>query len=457
MAEQFENQTGVASSDPPKFVRWLGSKIVPRRVSLKRLLRARQKVERQRIKAGKPHRVEYFHQVDDPYSHLAVQVLKPLLEAYDIEINVQLVAGPSGKNLPEPELLPSYSRHDCEQVAPYYGLDFPNPCQVAGQEELALASRILAGAVGKDFAAVAIAVGSAIWRGGGALQTLAENHEPLAQIETDKLVKQGTERQLELKHYSGGMFFYGGEWYWGIDRLYHLEHRLIELGIAKVGDGKLVVPRPAIEDGPLRDDGSLTLEIYPSLRSPYTAISFDLSVALARKVGARLVLRPVLPMVMRGVSLTREKGFYILMDTAREARELGVEGFGGMYDPIGEPVRRGFSLFPWAREKGREAELLSAFLRAAFFESINTLSDRGMRQVVENAGLPWDEARTILGNRDWEAEMEQNRLAMYEWDSWGVPSYRLLGRSGETIANFWGQDRLWVVAREIQRVLGEER
>jgi hypothetical protein len=53
--------------------------------------------------------------------------------------------------------------------------------------------------------------------------------------------------------------------------------------------------------------------------------------------------------------------------------------------------------------------------------------------------------------------MEQNRLAMYEWDSWGVPSYRLLGRSGETIANFWGQDRLWVVAREIQRVLGEER
>jgi 2-hydroxychromene-2-carboxylate isomerase len=218
-----------------------------------------------------------------------------------------------------------------------------------------------------------------------------------------------------------------------------------------------VVPRPAIEDGPLLDDGSLTLEIYPSLRSPYTAISFDKSVALARKVGVRLVLRPVLPMVMRGVSLTREKGLYILMDSAREARELGVEGFGGMYDPIGEPVQRGFSLFPWAREMGREAELLSAFLHAAFFDSINTLSDRGMRQVVENAGLPWDEASAILGNRDWEAEVERNRLAMYEWDSWGVPSYRLLDKFGETVANFWGQDRLWVVAREIQRVLGKVR
>ncbi len=457
MAEQFKNQGGVATSEPSKFVRWLGSKIVPRRVSLDRLLHARRKIEKRRIKDGKPHRVEYFHQVDDPYSHLAVQVLKPLLEAYDIEIVVQLVAGPAGKNLPEPELLPSYARRDCEQVAPYYGLDFPKPCQVAGQEKMALASRILAGAVGKDFAAVAMAVGSALWRGGGALQTLAENNEPLAQIETEKLVRQGTERQLELKHYSGGMFFYGGEWYWGIDRLYHLEHRLIGLGVAKAEDGKLVVPRPAIEDGPLLDDGSLTLEIYPSLRSPYTAISFDKSVALARKVGVRLVLRPVLPMVMRGVSLTREKGLYILMDSAREARELGVEGFGGMYDPIGEPVQRGFSLFPWAREMGREAELLSAFLHAAFFDSINTLSDRGMRQVVENAGLPWDEASAILGNRDWEAEVERNRLAMYEWDSWGVPSYRLLDKFGETVANFWGQDRLWVVAREIQRVLGKVR
>ena len=44
---------------------------------------------------------------------------------------------------------------------------------------------------------------------------------------------------------------------------------------------------------------------------------------------------------------------------------------------------------------------------------------------------------------------------MYEFDSWGVPSYRLLDRSGATVRALWGQDRLWLVSREIQRLLGE--
>ena len=36
----------------------------------------------------------------------------------------------------------------------------------------------------------------------------------------------GTAHRAELKHYSGAMFYYGKEWYWGVDRLYHLEKRL---------------------------------------------------------------------------------------------------------------------------------------------------------------------------------------------------------------------------------------
>ena len=34
---------------------------------------------------------------------------------------------------------------------------------------------------------------------------------------------------------SGAMFHYGGEWYWGVDRLYLLERRLAELGKENVG------------------------------------------------------------------------------------------------------------------------------------------------------------------------------------------------------------------------------
>lgn len=60
-----------------------------------------------------------------------------------------------------------------------------------------------------------------------------------------------------------------------------------------------------------------------------------------------------------------------------------------------------------------------------------------------------------MGNRDWEDELEENRLAMYGFGSWGVPSFRLLDESGEPLLALWGQDRLWLFSREIQRLLRE--
>ena len=233
------------------------------------------------------------------------------------------------------------------------------------------------------------------------------------------------------------MLHYGGEWYWGADRLYHLENRLIDLGARKDDADELLCPRPEIEFGPLRDDGSLTFEIYPSLRSPYTSLIFDLAVELAERTGVRMVMRPVLPMVMRGVPATRQKGFYIFTDAAREARALGLE-WGRVHDPIGNPVRNGYSLYPWAVKQGKGTELLSSFLRAAFFDGVNTNNDRGMQKVVENAGLSWEEARSVMGNRDWEDELEENRLAMYGLGLWGVPSFRLLDADGQRGARALG-------------------
>ena len=118
-------------------------------------------------------------------------------------------------------------------------------------------------------------------------------------------------------------------------------------------------------------------------------------------------------------------------------------------------MRNCYSLYPWACKQAKGTRLLSSFLRAAFYDGTNTNSKKGMRKVVEDAGLSWDEAADIMGNRDWEEELETNRLAMYDFGSWGVPSYRLLDARGETVLALWGQDRLWLFAREIQRLLRE--
>ena len=455
MAEQFKDQGGAASMDPSPLYRWLTSRIVRRICSPRRLDKQRTKIERARLKAGDQHVVEYFHQVDDGYSHLAAQVLLHLVQRYDIELVCHLVRGPRGKNVAEPELLLQLSRYDAFHVAPEYGLQFPEHPQPLDAAMADLANAILAAQDNESFIECAAHVGDALWSGDTQrLQGLADSLGRASDGEREAHLEAGTARRTRLKHYSGAMFYYGQEWYWGVDRLYHLEKRLAALGVDREPDEELLVPGPTLEAGLLRDNGSLTLEVYPSLRSPYTSIAFDRTLKLAEDTGVNLVVRPVSPMVMRGVPATREKGFYIFSDTVREAREAGVP-YGNFYDPIGEPVRRCYSLYPWACQQGRGNELLSSFLSAAFAHGINTNNNRGLRKVVEAAGLDWNEARQHLGEPGWQEMLEENRLAMYDAGLWGVPSFRLLDEQGNQILALWGQDRLWLFAREIQRHLNQ--
>jgi 2-hydroxychromene-2-carboxylate isomerase len=453
MAEQFQEQGGAATMDPSASLRWATSKLMTHLCRPKRQAKQRAEAEKARVKTGQPHVVEYFHQIEDGYSHLAAQVLQALTARYDIELVCHLVSGPQGKNAAEPKLLLQLSRYDSFHVAPEYGLEFPRHDDELRPELVKLATGILAHQDSTALAERTVSVGRALWSDDeDTLRQLAAQWGCAEENAIEERIAAGTDRRNALKHYSGAMFFYGGEWYWGVDRLYHLEQRLADLGIDRQPSASMIVARPAIEAGELKDDASLTLEVYGSLRSPYTAISFDRAVQLAHDTGVNLEVRPVLPMVMRGVPATRQKGMYIFGDTAREARTAGVS-FGNFYDPIGEPARRGYSLYPWACEQGRGTELLSAFLRCAFTMGINLNKDKGFQKMVEMAGLDWSEAQRIIDQHDWEKLLEQNRLAMYESGLWGVPSYRLLDETGKELLALWGQDRLWVFAREIQRQL----
>ena len=453
MTTEFENQGGAAQMDPSPFRRWLTSRWMSYRTSVPLVEKRRAKAEKKRQQSGLPHRVEYFHQVEDGYSHLAAQLLQPLLENYEVELVCHLVTVENDLNLPEPDLLLPLSRFDASKVGPHYGLDFPGGRDAPDPLRVKRAEQILAAVSQSDFPAAAVEVGRALWSGDEeALEALAARYGSASLADTSALISQGTARRAELKHYSAAMFYYGDEWYWGADRFYHLEKRLMGYGASKTQRDSLICPRPEIEHGPYRDNGSLTFEIFPSLRSPYTAVIFDEALALAQSTGVRCVVRPVLPMVMRGVSATMQKGSYIFSDAAREAAALGLS-YGPFYDPIGEPVRRAYSLYAWACQGGKGHAFLSSFLKNAFYRGVNLNREAGLRKVVEEVGLSWSEAQTRLGNDEWEEDMEKNRLAMYAFGSWGVPSFRLLDASGKEVLGLWGQDRLWLFSREIQRLL----
>lgn len=443
MLEVKDNPNPKWKSNPPGIVRHLIRHAADHLTNPAKIRVARNRHEAMRVKAGLPHVVEYFHQFDDPYSHLAAQVLNTFAERYDIKLVPHLIRPTGGDNQPELEKLTRWARRDAALIAPYFGLDFPAEAGVhplpesvrAGQRAMVTLSPAM-------FVRAISEVSKAVWR-----DAPVPGDTTFDDKQVDALVAKGSARLAELKHYSGAMFYYGGEWYWGIDRLFHLERRLRSLGACKTPDFPLICPRPKIDMMGV-DASTLELDFFPSLNSPYTAAIYDKTIETARACGIKLNHRPVLPMVMRGVPLTKEKAFYIVADTKREADDLGVS-FGPVMSPIGDPVHRVYSLFPWARTQGKEIALLSSALHTAFGRGVGLHTKSGLQAAVERAGLSWKEAQKHLDKPDYQAEVAASQKEMIDKIGlWGVPSYRLRG-GGDDIA-VWGQDRLWLIAAKIK-------
>jgi 2-hydroxychromene-2-carboxylate isomerase len=423
--------------------------------------RRRARAERRRQRCGEPHVVHYFHQVDDPYSRLAAQGIAPLLARFDIELVFHPVASASPSAIHDPHLWSQWAAADTAAVAPYWRCgDRPArlrpPAGPADAAPLALAQALLClSRPAQDQAQLAMVLGDALAQGDHeAIATLAHEASLPASDAVTARLRSGHALRHRLGHYLSGMFCYAGEWYWGLDRLHYLEARLTALGARRpdAPDGPSArIEAPAAP--PPIPGRRLTLHFFPSLRSPYTHLSYDRINDLVRRYPLDLVVRPVLPMMMRGVKADRRKTTYILFDTRREAEALGI-AFGHAWDPFGEPIRRAYSLFPWARDQGRAMAYLQAYSDAVWAQAVDAWDLRGLRRIVERAGLDWAGAEAVLDSRTWATEMEANVQAMIAAGSWGVPSFHLPSADGQPAFTLWGQDRIWRLEAEIATRLG---
>ncbi|MEM0954163.1 MAG: DsbA family protein [Pseudomonadota bacterium] len=454
MLEPEHNPNPPSVVDPPRILRAMLARVMSRAANTQQITRKRERFEKRRIADGKPHVVEYFHQLDDPYSHLSAQVLKRFADRYDVEIIPRLIRATGGKNQPESEKLATWARRDAELIAPHFGLSFPHDVDVTPPQHAQRAAASLlaesAGAegvnsiAGTDFVSIIERTSTAMWKGE------LPARQGFADADIDKTLDQGSSRLKELGHYSGAMFYYGGEWYWGIDRLFHLEQRLRELGVCRAPALPYIAPRPAADLTGI-DARQLALHFYPSLNSPYTAIIYDRTLALAEACQIQLHHKPVLPMVMRGVPATPTKVKYILFDTKREADCFGVP-FGHLVSPIGTPTRQAYALLYWAKQQDKDRVLLSTLLRHAWSQGKGLHKTSNMRRAVEAAGLDWSEAYRHLDSDTWKLWVERNQQEMVNgMGLWGVPCFRVSGPQEEPDLSVWGQDRLWLVAAEIRR------
>lgn len=423
--------------------------ISQRFLSKERLDRLRARAERTRLAHGKAHELHYFHQVDDPYSALAAASLPMLLARYDVTLSAHVAGPPAASAAPERDKLVAYSRNDAQLLANHWGLKFHDSGAQPSPPDVQLATRLLVAAIRDGhFAALTGDISAALWQNPATL--LESGHAVAEPAEAAAHLTQSNALRQRLGHYLGATFYYGGEWYWGIDRLHHLERRLQVLGARRSGAFEempdLLFPpnadlhRPAQLPHP--HPHPPTIEFFFSLRSPYSAIVAPRVFELARHTGATVRLRFVLPMVMRGLPVPRSKRLYISLDAAREARFRGIP-FGRLNDPVGKPTKRGLALIPFAEAAGKGESYLLSFMRGVWSEGIDAGSDRGLRVIVERAGLDWGQARIALKDEAWRTAAEQNRAAMFSLGLWGVPSFQV----GDVA--IWGQDRLWVVENEL--------
>ena len=379
---------------------WLMPVISQLFLSRSRLLKLRHKAEKKRQEAKRPHVIHFFHQLDDPYSQLLAKALPVLQSRYNIILETHLVDAPEDSAVPERAMLKAYSLLDAQRLANRFQLDwqFVQPSELPNSD---------------------------------------------AASESNALRKK-------WGHYLGATLYYEGEWYWGIDRLHHLEDRLNDLGLGQTNFNAHLFPATQYAHCQITPQNT-SIDFFFSFRSPYSAISAAKIFHWAHQAGVNIKLRYVLPMVMRGLPVPAEKRKYIILDAAREAYVQGVP-FGRLNDPVGKPTERGLALMPFAEMHNLAEDYVMSFMQGVWSEGLDAGLDSHLKIIVERAGLNWTAAKDILRSQSneahWRAIAEENRQALFALGLWGVPSFRYENTSA------WGQDRFWVIEDALNAQFG---
>ncbi len=381
--------------------------------------------------------LELYYEPGDPHSHLCAQLLPGLLHRVRTRVEVRLVGQAGAGDYPEPERQRAYALADAARIAPARGLSFPADARIPD----AGARRWAAG----ELAPVAGDVQAFLDREAEIARALFAGSAPSAPADPalDALLHANMRRRHQLGHNLPGVWQYDGDWFWGVDRLQYLEARLRGHAVL-AGEEPLSSLAPERAVLPHFEEPLPALEFFYSFRSPYTYLAVLEMQKFHRSWPSGVVVRPVLPMAMRNITVPRAKRMYTLRDVKRLAASDGVP-FGRVADPLGEGARRCLQVFPLADGVTQQLDFLVSASSAVFAEGVDVATDPGLRYVVERAGLSWEEARERLASEADIEYAERNRQDLLASGLWGVPSYRI----GSFAA--WGQDRFWMLRELLRR------
>ncbi len=389
--------------------------------------------------------IEVYLQVGDPYSqllleylahHFADDISSSRNDVNKLNITIRWIVDKEQDMFPEPVMLQKYARQDAHYLADKFGLEPPIelPLTASHQRTLSFYLETITKRpyTTQDNMEVLLKALHHFTLNPTLIPDLG-NKLAYAKRSCDynamNLINRG--------HYNSAMLYFAGDWYWGLDRLSYLSARL---GISNrqtqstelKTDEQAYAKRTSLQ---VDDAGSSPIILYWSARSPYSYLALMRLINIGRKYKRRIEIKPVLPMVMRGVHVPKRKKMYIFRDTLRESQKHKIP-YGFVADPLGTAVENCYALLDYARSQGRYIEFLVSFSKAVNAQGIHADNESGMYQIVKTAGLDWQIAKQHLHNNRWRIEVDANLKEMYSLGVWGVPSIQF-----ENIV-VWGQDRL---------------
>ena len=188
------------------------------------------------------------------------------------------------------------------------------------------------------------------------------------------------------------------------------------------------------------------VDFWFSFRSPYSYIALKRVADLAQSCGSTLRLRYILPMVMRGLPVPKEKRLYIMLDCKREADMVGMP-FGKAVDPVGTGVERALAVLHHVMAKGQGVAFADSAMKGAFADGIDLASDEGLAIVARRVGVSEEDVRAGLADESWRAPAEENCAALFSAGLWGAPTFCVNGGPAH-----WGQDRIWALEEDLRAV-----
>jgi len=428
------------------------------------LLKIQRKIAEIKRKTTKqPHCVTVFISINDPHSYLLLQVLTELQQRFNLSFNFHTVLNRQPEMFPTIELWDNNAWQDALFLADLYQLDFPNKPPSYTEVEIAqVTAQLLHFERHANYLNNALQLFHTFWSNSDE-QANKQNNIKNGVIFDTVIIRTINDYQPQLLanesllkdsgHYLSATLHYGSEWYWGLNRLQYLEKRLNALFNDESKIIKFNRLHNLCKNSPIQDinksaesanstQNKEPIVIYWSIRSPYSYLGLTNAIKLSHHYRIPLEVKPILPMVMRGMAVPKNKKMYIIKDTKRESLQYDI-AFGKVADPLGEGVKRCYALFDYAKSQGKAIEYLKVFAESVWALGIRAETDSGLKLIVENSGLNWQEAQHHLTNNNWHEWVQQNLLELNQHNLWGVPSFKY-----KQITVF-GQDQLLQIENAI--------